>query len=514
MIFTSFEFLLFFGTVFVLFFLVPHVYRWALLLAASYFFYAYSNPLNLLYIIIPTLIVYAVAIRMDGLKAGGKKKLLLSCGLVSGVLFLLVFKYTDFLGSTVNWISGMFTGNKTTYQPFKFLLPIGISFYSFKLISYIADVYNEKLKAEKHLGYLALYVSSFPQLLAGPIDRAVDFIPQLKKKVPFDYDRITSGIRLVTWGFFKKLVVADQLAPLVNHVYGNVHKFEGVPLIVATIAYSFQIYCDFSGYSDIAIGLSRILGYNSMKNFDSPYRSMSISKFWNNWHISLSTWLRDYLFLPIAYAIMRRIKSPRLAHIKAEAWGYTGGMFITMLLGGIWHGANWTFVLWGVVHGLFLIFSYGTKKMRKRLVKKIKLKQYPGLHKFIKITTTFCLVTFAWIFFRAGSIADAFYIITHLHVGVLEFLGNGISDFIFKFSLQSLEALASQLKISIFSLNRLILIVGILEAVQLFQRKVGSINAWFVQKPLLYRWVCYYLMLLVIAYWGKYDIKEFIYFQF
>jgi alginate O-acetyltransferase complex protein AlgI len=517
MIFTSFEFLIFLGVLLVLFYLSPHRYRWGVLLAGSYFFYAYLTPLNLVYLVTPTVVVYALAVRMDTLGQGGRKRFLLVMGIVAGALFLLVFKYTDFLGNTFNSLFRVFTGkanDESIYEPFKFVLPIGISFYSFKLISYIIDVYNEKLKAERHLGYFALYVSMFPQLLAGPIDRAVHFIPQLKKKVTVDYDRITSGLRVMAWGFFKKLVIADQLAVVVNNVYENVHKYEGIPLLVATVAYSFQIYCDFSGYTDIAIGVSRILGYESMKNFDSPYSSRSIVKFWNNWHISLSTWLRDYLFLPIAYAVMRRIKSPRLAKIKVETWGYVCGMFITMFLGGLWHGAHWNFVIWGAVHGLFLIVSFTTKKTRKRLVAYFKLKKYPGIHTFIRVTATFGMVTFAWIFFRADSIADALYIITHLHVGVLTFLGNLSSDLIFNFSLQPLTVLAQQLGISAFGLNKIVIAVAVLEAVQLVQRRTGNLNGWFVRKSMGYRWGCYFILLVLIVYWGQYDIKEFIYFQF
>lgn len=495
MIFTSLDFLIFFGVLFPVYFLFPRRFRWFLLLVAGYFFYSYLKPIYLVYLLVSTAAVYGIAVKLERMKPGPGKKLLLFTGVVSGLAFLILFKYADFIGESVFAIGSIFAHN-INYAPFNFILPIGISFYSFKLISYIIDVYHERLKAERHIGYFALYVSFFPQLLAGPIDRAVNFIPQLKKKVRFDYDRVISGFRLTAWGFFKKLVIADQLAAIVNNVYDNVHDFSGVPLIVASIAYSFQIYCDFSGYTDIAIGISRIFGFNSMKNFNSPYSSVSIVKFWNNWHISLSTWLRDYLFLPIAYAVMGKIKSPRLAGIKAETWGYVGGMFITMFLGGLWHGASWTFVLWGTVHGIYLIFSYLTKKSRKRLVKKIKLNRSPRLHKFLKISITFCLVTFAWIFFRANSISDAFYIITHLHTG----LTPGIS-------------LLTQLGIPLPILVKIIIAVGIMEAGQFVQRKT-NINTWFSQKPVWIRWSCYYILLTIIIYWGRYDIKEFIYFQF
>jgi len=512
MVFTSFDFLIFLSLLFPVYFLFPQRFRWVLLLAASGYFYSYLRLSYLVYLIVPTLVIYGIAVKLEAMKPGPWKKLLLFAGVISGLACLLLFKYADFIGRSVYAAGGIFGGGGK-YEPFNFILPIGISFYSFKLVSYIIDVYHERLNAERHIGYFTLYVSFFPQLLAGPIDRAVHFIPQLKKKIRFDYDRVVSGLRLTAWGFFKKLVIADQLAAVVNQVYGNVHNYAGVPLIAATIAYTFQIYCDFSGYSDIAIGVSRIFGFKSMKNFDSPYSSTSIVKFWNNWHISLTTWLRDYLFLPIAYAVMGKIKSPKLAGIKAETWGYAGGMFITMFLGGLWHGARWTFVLWGSVHGIFLIFSYITKKTRKRAVKKIKLNRYPGLHKFVKVSITFGLVAFAWIFFRADSISDAFYIVTHLHTGLAAFIGDAAEAFLFNLSLKPAIDLIARLGIPVVVLNKVIIAVIIMEGVQLVQRKT-NIDTWFSRKPLWVRWSCYYTLLVIILYWGRYDIKEFIYFQF
>jgi D-alanyl-lipoteichoic acid acyltransferase DltB (MBOAT superfamily) len=436
---------------------------------------------------------------MDSLKPGGKKRILLIAGIAVSSGCLLVFKYSDFIRNTLHSLLGLFN-DQVPVNPGQLVLPIGISFYSFKLISYMIDVYNEKLSAERHPGYFALYVSFFPQLLAGPIDRAVHFISQLKQKVSFNYERVAGGLRLCAWGFFKKLVIADRLAVIVNYVYDNVHQFSGVPLIIATLAYAFQIYCDFSGYSDIAIGLSRMLGYQSMKNFDFPYASESVVKFWNKWHISLSTWLRDYLFLPVTYAIMRRIKKPRLAKLKAETWGYICGIIITMFIGGLWHGANWTFVLWGMIHGMLLAISYAGKKIRIKWIKKIKLKKHPKFLKLLRITVTFSLINIAWIFFRANSISDAFYIITHLHTKILDF--------------PSLNSLLHQKAISQSSWYIVIIAIALLETVQLFHRIQGDLNAWFSKKPLWFRWGCYYILLVSIVYLGKFKIKEFIYFQF
>lgn len=415
MIFNSIEFLIFFGLLFSLYFFVPSKWKWTLLLVASYFFYGYWRIELLALLIIPTLLVYFIALKINGFGSPPqpgeeaphqkKKKTWLMAGLVSALAGLLVFKYTDFVGSSLFSLIGI-VSKDVKYTPVDFILPIGISFYTFKMVSYLVDVYRGNAPAEKHAGYFALYVSFFPQILAGPIDRAVNFLPELKKKVNFDMERILSGSRLVIWGIFKKMVIADRLAVFVSEVFKNPES-QGINLIFGAYFYAFQIYCDFSGYSDIAIGIARILGFKSMKNFDFPYFGKSLTQFWNKWHISLSTWLRDYLFLPIAYAVMRPVKTARLYKVKTETWGYVIGMFVTMFLGGLWHGASWTFVIWGSLHGLYLVIGYTTKKIRKRWAKKIKLTKLPALRHFISVFITFNLVSFAWIFFRAESFDKA-----------------------------------------------------------------------------------------------------------
>lgn len=416
MIFNSIEFLIFFSALFSLYFFVPSKWKWILLLTASYFFYGYWRIELLPLLILPTLMVYFIALKINTFgpppapnektPKQKKKKAWLITGLVSALAGLLIFKYTDFVGSSLFSLIGIFSKD-INYTPVDFILPIGISFYTFKMVSYLIDVYRGNAPAEKHLGFFALYVSFFPQLLAGPIDRAVSFLPELKKKVNFDIERILSGSRLVIWGVFKKMVIADRLAVFVGEVFKS-PEHQGINLLFGAYFYAFQIYCDFSGYSDIAIGIARILGFKSMKNFDFPYFSKSLTQFWNKWHISLSTWLRDYLFLPIAYAVMRPIKTAKLYKIKTETWGYVVGMFVTMFLGGLWHGASWTFVIWGSLHGLYLVTGYTTKKIRKRWAKKIKLTKLPALRYFLSVFLTFNLVSFAWIFFRAETFEKAF----------------------------------------------------------------------------------------------------------
>lgn len=412
MLFNSIEFLGFFAVIFAVYFFVPQKFRWLLLLLGSYFFYGYWKKEYLLLLVFPTLVTYFAARGMAVTKTPGWRKFIFLSGLLAALGLLFVFKYLELFRQTVHDLMGYFM-HVQPLSSLKIILPIGISFFTFKIISYLIDVYYQKIPAEKHLGIYALYVSFFPQLLAGPIDRAAQFIPQLKNPVDFDWERITSGFRLVVWGLFKKMVIADRLAFFVDQVFRN-PEGQGLQLVFAVYFFAFQIYCDFSGYSDMAVGITRILGFESMKNFDFPYFSRSISQFWSRWHISLSSWLRDYLFLPLAYAVMRRIKGEKLLAVKAETWGYFVGIFLTMLLGGLWHGASWKFVIWGGIYGIYQIFSYAGKRLRKKIVKKTGLQRLPWLRTALSVFFTFNLVSFAWIFFRSPSLGAALTFIRRL----------------------------------------------------------------------------------------------------
>ncbi len=485
MIFNSTAFVIFFTALFSVYFFIPQRLRWTFLLAASVFFYGYWKIEYLLYLFIPTLLVYFISLKISQTPAGRTRKWLLMGGLFSALTILVIFKLTDFVGGTIFSMAGLFVDN-LKYNPFKLLLPIGISFYSFKMVRYLMDVYNENATAEKHFGYFALYVSFFPQILAGPIDRAVHFIPELKKKVNFDVERIISGFRLVVWGVFKKMVIADRLAIFVGEVFAD-PTHQGVNLLFGAYFYAIQIYCDFSGYSDIAIGISRMLGFKSMTNFDFPYFAKSMTQFWNKWHISLSTWLRDYLFLPIAYAVMRPIKGPKLYKIKAEAWGYAIGMFITMFLGGLWHGATWNFVIWGMLHGLFLVVGYATKKKRKKWRKKIKLNKMPRLHHVLSMVITFNLVSFAWIFFRAETLDKA---VTYLKYIQFKFTGQGTAYLLYNLVL--------------------VAVFFILEALYKNRLKI----TWFRRIPALVKVAGFALFICLIIIFAVDSSNEFIYFQF
>jgi len=437
MLFTAGDFWIFFGAVFVAYFFVPHKFRWLLLLGASYFFYGYWNPAYLPLLILPTLVIYVGGRLMGGQTSANKRRLLLGFSLLATLGLLIVFKYLDLLAGGFHALAALLF-RLPAYKPLGIILPIGISFYTFKLLSYILDVYYRRLEPEKHAGYFALYTAFFPHLLAGPIERAGRFLPELKKRVHFDPDRIAAGLQLVTWGLFKKMVIADRLALFVGQVF-NEPQGQGINLVFGAYFYAFQIYCDFSGYSDIAVGLARILGFESMKNFDFPYFSQSITQFWTRWHISLSTWLRDYLFLPLAYATMRPIRGERLWGIKAETWGYIVGISLTMFLGGLWHGANWTLVIWGCVHGIFLALAYSLKRPKRRLLRLFRLQHWPRLHRSLSIVWTFNLVTFAWIFFRAPTIGAAWDSIGHLQ---LKWPAKGYAHLLFNLLLLALFIIA------------------------------------------------------------------------
>jgi alginate O-acetyltransferase complex protein AlgI len=418
MLFNSIEFWGFFAVIFAVYFFIPQKFKWFFLLLASYFFYGSWKKEYLLLLALPTLVTYLAARAMAAVQTPVRRKLIFWSGLTVSLGLLFIFKYLELFRQAMHDLAGYFV-HMQPLSPLKIILPIGISFFTFRMVSYLIDVYYERIPAERHLGIYALYVSFFPQLLAGPIDRAAQLIPQLKAPVYFDWERITSGSRLIVWGLFKKLVIADRLLWFVTQVFRR-PEGQDLYLIFAAYFYAFQIYCDFSGYSDMAIGISRILGFDSMKNFDFPYFSKSISEFWGRWHISLSSWLRDYLFLPLAYATMRRIKGEKLLAIKAETWGYFVSILLTMLLGGLWHGAGWTFVIWGALYGIYQMFAYASKRLRKRIVKKIGLQRLPRLHSALSIFITFNLVSFAWIFFRATSFSHALTYISQIRFNLPE----------------------------------------------------------------------------------------------
>ncbi len=455
-------------------------YRWVLLLFASYYFYMCWNYKYIALIVFSTVVDYFAAILMHKSKTKKSKTVYLLASLFTNLGLLFVFKYLNFFTVNVNSLFDQF--NIFSALPtFNLLLPVGISFYTFQTLSYTIDVYKGHREPEKHFGIFALYVSFFPQLVAGPIERSTHLLPQFHKKHTFDYEKIKAGLTLMVWGLFKKVVIADRLSEYVNLVYNNATDFNGIQNAMATFFFSFQIYCDFSGYSDIAIGASLVLGYNLMNNFRRPYLSRNIREFWQRWHISLSTWFRDYLYIP-------------LGGNRTSKWRWHLNLYVTFLISGLWHGANWTFVIWGSLHGFYLVFAIWTKKIHDWTSNKFKSLGLKWLFSSYEIIITYILVVFAWIFFRANTLNDAFLIIGNIfpfEIGQLE-----LNLFYFK----------SDFYIAIF-------VISFLMLYEIAQERF-EIDLKIKKSPSIVKWFILILGIFSIALLGKWEEVDFLYFQF
>jgi Predicted membrane protein involved in D-alanine export len=392
MIFNSFAFFIFFPIVLLGHFLVPFKYRWIFLLMMSYYFYLSWN-FDLLYLILlTTAISYASSHIIEKTKSKKVKKLALTVTITVCLGILFFFKYFNFLSHAVTGLLSAF-GAQTPDVTLNVILPVGISFYTFQTFSYVIDVYRGDIKAERHFGYYALFVTFFPQLVAGPIERPDNLLPQLRAPHKPNTADATEGIRIALTGFIKKIVVADLASKYVNAVYNDPENATAPTVIVATVLFAFQIYCDFSGYTDIATGCARIMGIRLMKNFDRPYTARTIKEFWARWHISLSGWFRDYLYIPLGG---NRCSTPR----------YLTNIFIVFLVSGLWHGADWTFVIWGALHGFYQIFGHLTKDVRGKIYARLKVNPDGAVAARWKNAWTFVLVCFAWVFFRANNVTE------------------------------------------------------------------------------------------------------------
>jgi alginate O-acetyltransferase complex protein AlgI len=397
--FNSLLFVPFISLVLILYYFLSQKKQNRLLLIASYVFYGALDYRFLILIFISTAVDYLVALRINQADRAVKKRVYLGISLVINLGILFCFKYLGFFVTSVVEVAKA-VGLSLPEPALHIILPAALSFYTFKTLSYSIDVYRGQLSPSRNFFDYALYVSFFPQLLAGPIERAGHFLPQLQTKRAITRDKIIQGAWLILWGFFKKAVVADNLGQMVQNVFDNGNAATGFHILLAVYAFSIQIYCDFSGYSDIARGIGKLLGFESLLNFDRPYLAANPVEFWKRWHISLSTWLRDYLFLPIAYASMRHIKKPALK-LKVEDWGYIIGIVATMLLGGLWHGAAWTFVLWGGYHGILIALQHLlTRRGKKKRTKSQAVRM-------VKIFSFFNLTALGWLIFRAKSLGQA-----------------------------------------------------------------------------------------------------------
>lgn len=399
MLFNSIEFLIFLSLLFVLYWFVFNnslKLQNLLILVSSYIFYGWWDYRFLSLILLTTIIDYVVALNINKQSLKRNQKILLICSIIFNLSLLGVFKYYNFF--VESWIDLL---NSIGYEiknvwTLNIILPVGISFYTFQTMSYTIDVYNEKLKPTKDFISFASFVSFFPQLVAGPIERATNLLPQILSKRYFNYEQSVQGLRLILWGMFKKIVIADSLAPMVNSIFGNYHDFGGGTLMLGSIYFSFQIYCDFSGYSDIAIGTSKLFGFELMSNFKFPYFSRNIGEFWRKWHISLSSWFRDYLYIPLGGS-------------KNGKWRSLRNIFIIFLVSGFWHGSNWTFIAWGLFHSILFIPSFIFKNNRKYVSSTIaENTKLPSFKETFQVLTTYALVTIGWVFFRSKTISDSF----------------------------------------------------------------------------------------------------------
>ncbi|MBS1773850.1 MAG: MBOAT family protein [Bacteroidetes bacterium] len=396
MLFNSLHFVAYFFITTIIYFLLPHKYRWFFLLAISCYFYMAFIPVYILILFFTIIVDYFAGILIEQQTNKRNKKLLLAWSIIVNTGCLCFFKYYNFLNENLTTLLGGMS-IQNPIPALKIILPIGLSFHTFQAMSYTIEVYRGHQKAERHFGIYALYVMFYPQLVAGPIERPQNMIHQFYNKIDFDYNRIISGMRLMLWGLFKKIVIADRLAIYVDAVYNNPQHHSGISCAVATVFFAFQIYCDFSGYSTIAIGCARVLGIDLMENFRRPYLSKSIKEFWGRWHISLSTWFRDYLYIPIGGS---RVKFPR----------HMFNLLIVFLVSGLWHGANWTFIVWGALHGTYQVIEILINKYMRKGTEKPK----SFLSNTFSYIITFALVCLAWVFFRANNVHDGMLIVQNI----------------------------------------------------------------------------------------------------
>jgi len=469
MLFNSIQFIYFFPIVLLLYFSCPYKWRWLILLISSYYFYMSWNIDYVFLILFTTIISYVSAIKIEESESKKEKKIYLAISVIASLGVLFFYKYFNFFGTSLNTIFGGF--NINTQIPYlKLLLPVGISFYTFQTLSYTIDVYRGDITTEKHFGIYALYVSFFPQLVAGPIERSTRLLPQFRVRHQLKLENIIKGLKWMILGFFMKLVIADRLSLYVDSVFNNVYQHSGSTFIIATFLFAFQIFGDFAGYSSIAIGTARIMGFDLMTNFKRPYFATSISDFWHRWHISLSTWFRDYFYIPMGGS-----------RVGVSRWYLN--LFLTFLVSGLWHGANWTFVIWGALHGIFIVVENLFKLQVKSNTKISKL------NRVFRTIVVFILVDFAWIFFRANNVTEAFYVVTH----IFNFTGEVFYDY------------------KIFFYAGLGLLVLIINDLIVENNK----NSIIENSKLNYTSIIYFVFLVcLILFTGVFNGGQFIYFQF
>ncbi len=480
MLFNSLTFIIFLAVVLVLYYTLPQKLKWIMLLIASCIFYMGWRAELIILIVISTLSNWLLA-RLIYDKPE-KKKVFLIISLIINFGLLFVFKYMVFINHSFMWLYN-YLGWTYPIKDFDIVLPMGISFYTFQAASYTIDVFYGKYKPEKNYFKLALFIMFFPQLVAGPIERADRLLGQLFMKHKLELANISQGSKLMLMGYFKKIVIADRASVLVDAIYNSPQEYKGLPLVVATLFFTVQIYCDFSGYTDIARGVAKLMGIELMINFDRPYFSKNIKEFWRRWHISLSSWLRDYIYIPLGGSRCSLIKKYR-------------NIMITFLASGLWHGANWTFVLWGGLHGLYQVIGDLKNKI-------IPMKRDFFVLNILRVIICFVLVAFAWIFFRANTISDAVYIIKNIFAG-----WENVSD------LQYLYVTFNNMGLKLFEIVILSIAILFLIFTEVISFKY-DIHKLLNKGPFIFRFVYYYILACFILMMGVFaGGGQFIYFQF
>lgn len=475
MLFNSLDYFVFLLIALIGFFLLPHRFRWMWLLPLSAYFYLSWNPAYGLVLLFSSIIGFTSGIILEDAKTERVRKVVMAVGVGINLCVLFVFKYFNFFNSTTRSLCEQLDLS-WNIPHLELVLPIGISFYTFQKIAYTVDIYRREYPAERHFGYFLLYVCFFPQLVAGPIERASRLIEQLRAKQNFSWDNFYAGSQKILWGLFKKVVIADRVALYVNAIYNNPEQHNSTSCWLATYAFAIQIYCDFSGYTDIALGSAQLFGIKLMDNFKQPYFATTIRDFWRRWHISLSTWLRDYLYIPLGGSRL----GPRRTQIN---------LLITMLLGGLWHGASWNFVIWGGLQGIFLIASHETIDARDRLCANLGIPNW--LRDNARRFFTFHLVCLSWVFFRANTLSDSMTILSRM---------------------THLDLAAPFQQINVFVYGGIGVLILLL--VESLQTKRGSCRELLSRCNWPVRWACWYAMVFLITLLGVQGDAQFIYFQF
>ncbi|MDP4125568.1 MAG: MBOAT family O-acyltransferase [Bacillota bacterium] len=495
MSFTSIQFLIFFPIVTLLYFIIKQKYRWIWLLITSYYFYMSWNPQYAVTIAFSTVITYLSGLLIEKAnkisnekRSGQLKKMWVFLSLFINLLILFFLKYYNFFTYSIARMLS-YIHISIHFHTYDLLLPIGISFYTFQALSYTMDVYRNDVKAERNLGRYALFVSFFPQLVAGPIEKSKNLLYQFNEYHSFDYIRVKNGLLLILWGLFQKMIVADRLGQLVNTIYDNPSNYKGFEIIIATVFYAFQIYCDFSSYSDIARGAAEVLGFKLSRNFDRPYFSKSIKEFWRRWHMSLTGWFRDYLYIPLGGNRCSKLRN-------------YFNIMVVFLVSGLWHGAAINFLVWGTLHGIYQIIGDVLKPVKNEIKKSLKLNTNRFGYKLVQVLVTFIMVDFAWIFFRAGTFTNAITLIKNMfYFNPWVFLDGSI----FKLGLDPGDFLIALLSLVVIIVANL-------------AQKTRSLRLEISQRNTVIRWSVYFTTIIIILIFGiygpGYNPQQFIYSHF